>query len=267
MFEGLLGNDLNIYVTTAANAIESSWATYCPTFFAQHADDTNTANAALNALTMVNGGSAASGSSGSNGGSSGGWKGAVLRGLGWLQQQLGRITGAPTPAGPPAAAAAADPKPASQFTTCLGDLYSVAWMEDAELSDLTQETLLQQYKKIKVGARWLGYKGGGGRGRDAAWGICGCESHRRCCCSSTKRSRWVEGIREAHTGVCIRLLRRGRKLMCGRFLNCVRSHISIVLTQAHYRLGMAPLLVLVGRAYGCASFDQDVCHYQYIMCC
>jgi len=35
MFEGLLDNDLDIYVTTAANAIESSWATYCPTFFFQ----------------------------------------------------------------------------------------------------------------------------------------------------------------------------------------------------------------------------------------
>ena len=30
MFEGLLTDKLNIYVTTAANAYESSWGTYCP---------------------------------------------------------------------------------------------------------------------------------------------------------------------------------------------------------------------------------------------
>ena len=30
MFEGLLNDSLNIYVTTAANAHESSWGTYCP---------------------------------------------------------------------------------------------------------------------------------------------------------------------------------------------------------------------------------------------
>lgn len=32
MFEGLLPEDLDVYVTTAANAFESSWATYCPTY-------------------------------------------------------------------------------------------------------------------------------------------------------------------------------------------------------------------------------------------
>lgn len=30
MFEGLLPNDINIYVTTASNAIENSYAFYCP---------------------------------------------------------------------------------------------------------------------------------------------------------------------------------------------------------------------------------------------
>ncbi len=30
MFEGLLGPELNVYATTAANAEESSWGTYCP---------------------------------------------------------------------------------------------------------------------------------------------------------------------------------------------------------------------------------------------
>ena len=30
MFEGLLPTDLDIYATTAANAKESSWGTYCP---------------------------------------------------------------------------------------------------------------------------------------------------------------------------------------------------------------------------------------------
>ena len=30
MFEGLLDDSLNIYVTTASNAHESSWGTYCP---------------------------------------------------------------------------------------------------------------------------------------------------------------------------------------------------------------------------------------------
>ena len=55
LFEGMMTDDMNIYVTTAANAHESSWGTYCP--------------------GMV-------------------------------------------------------PSPPSEFTTCLGDLYSVSWMEN-----------------------------------------------------------------------------------------------------------------------------------------
>jgi legumain len=30
IFEGLLSDGLNIYATTASNAVESSWGTYCP---------------------------------------------------------------------------------------------------------------------------------------------------------------------------------------------------------------------------------------------
>ncbi|KAJ0594546.1 putative legumain protein [Helianthus annuus] len=85
IFEGLLPKDLNIYVTTASNANENSWATYCP--------------------------------------------------------------GTKTP-------------PPEEFDTCLGDLYSVSWMEDRyfatipfhrrwiDSEDLTLETLQQQYLKV-----------------------------------------------------------------------------------------------------------------------
>ncbi|RZB68284.1 Vacuolar-processing enzyme isoform D [Glycine soja] len=55
IFEGLLPEDINIYATTASNAEESSWGTYCPGEY---------------------------------------------------------------------------PSPPPEYTTCLGDLYSVAWMED-----------------------------------------------------------------------------------------------------------------------------------------
>lgn len=34
-----------------------------------------------------------------------------------------------------------DPSPPDGFDTCLGDLFSVAWMEDSEWEDLTTETL------------------------------------------------------------------------------------------------------------------------------
>jgi legumain len=55
MFEGVMPKDLDIYVTTASNAQESSWGTYCP---------------------------------------------------------------------------GVDPALPPEYITCLGDLYSVAWMED-----------------------------------------------------------------------------------------------------------------------------------------
>ncbi|KAJ0594543.1 putative legumain protein [Helianthus annuus] len=67
IFEGLLPADLNIYVTTASNANESSYAAYC-----------------------------------------------------------------------------------DGFNTCLGDLYSISWMEDSDSEDLRVETLEQQYLKVKI---------------------------------------------------------------------------------------------------------------------
>ncbi|XP_031488237.1 vacuolar-processing enzyme-like [Nymphaea colorata] len=74
IFEGLLPEGMNIYATTAANADESSWGTYCP------------------------------------GGAS---------------------------------------SPPPEFDTCLGDLYSVSWMEDSDVHNLQTETLKQQYQLVK----------------------------------------------------------------------------------------------------------------------
>lgn len=74
MFEGVMPKDLNVYVTTASNAQESSWGTYCP---------------------------------------------------------------------------GVEPAPPPEYITCLGDLYSVAWMEDSESHNLKRETVKQQYKSVK----------------------------------------------------------------------------------------------------------------------
>ncbi|KAA3457979.1 vacuolar-processing enzyme [Gossypium australe] len=74
IFEGLLPEGLNIYATTAANAVESSWGTYCPGEY---------------------------------------------------------------------------PSPPPEYETCLGDLYSVAWMEDSDIHNLRKETLHQQYELVK----------------------------------------------------------------------------------------------------------------------
>ncbi|KAG0472610.1 hypothetical protein HPP92_014467 [Vanilla planifolia] len=74
IFDGLLPDNLNIYVTTASNATESSWGTYCP---------------------------------------------------------------------------GKDPPPPPEYETCLGDLYSVAWMEDSEMHNLKKETISKQYKRVK----------------------------------------------------------------------------------------------------------------------
>ncbi|CAM9001560.1 unnamed protein product [Rhodiola kirilowii] len=74
VFEGMMPTDINVYVTTASNAQESSWGTYCPGM---------------------------------------------------------------QPAAPP------------EYITCLGDLYSVAWMEDSETHNLKKETIEQQYKNVK----------------------------------------------------------------------------------------------------------------------
>ncbi|KAG8380284.1 hypothetical protein BUALT_Bualt07G0177300 [Buddleja alternifolia] len=73
MFDGLLPETLNIYASTAANATEDSYATYCP-------DD--------------------------------------------------------YPYTPPA------------YDVCLGDVYSVSWMEDSEKHDLRSETLEQQLQLV-----------------------------------------------------------------------------------------------------------------------
>lgn len=74
IFEGLMPEDLDIYVTTASNAVESSWGTYCP---------------------------------------------------------------------------GVDPTPPPEYMTCLGDLYSVSWMEDSESHNLKKETIEQQYNMVK----------------------------------------------------------------------------------------------------------------------
>ncbi|PIA50116.1 hypothetical protein AQUCO_01300690v1 [Aquilegia coerulea] len=74
IFEGLMPEDLNIYVTTASKADENSWGTYCP-----------------------------------------GMK----------------------------------PPPPPEYTTCLADLYSVAWMEDSETHNLKNETIKQQFEAVK----------------------------------------------------------------------------------------------------------------------
>ncbi|XWS17660.1 hypothetical protein CRYUN_Cryun33cG0086700 [Craigia yunnanensis] len=74
IFEGLLPEGLNIYTTTASNAEESSWGTYCPGEY---------------------------------------------------------------------------PSPLPEYETCLGDLYSVAWMEDSDIHNLRTETLHQQYELVK----------------------------------------------------------------------------------------------------------------------
>ncbi|XP_027189447.1 vacuolar-processing enzyme-like isoform X1 [Cicer arietinum] len=74
IFEGLLPENINIYATTASNADESSWGTYCPGEY---------------------------------------------------------------------------PPPPPEYSTCLGDLYSVAWMEDSDIHNLRTESLHQQYKVVK----------------------------------------------------------------------------------------------------------------------
>ncbi len=74
MFEGLLADNISVYATTAANAEESSWGTYC------YPDD------------MVNG---------------------------------------------------------VHINSCLGDLYSVNWMEDSDAADVSTETLSDQFTTVK----------------------------------------------------------------------------------------------------------------------
>ncbi|NP_001401341.1 Vacuolar-processing enzyme beta-isozyme 1 [Zea mays] len=75
IFEGLMPEDLNIYVTTASNPVENSWGTYCPGM---------------------------------------------------------------------------EPSPPPEYITCLGDLYSVSWMEDSETHNLKKETIKDQYEVVKT---------------------------------------------------------------------------------------------------------------------
>ncbi|KFK39346.1 vacuolar processing enzyme [Arabis alpina] len=41
------------------------------------------------------------------------------------------------------------PSPPSEYYICLGDAFSISWLEDSELHDMTKETLKQQYKVAK----------------------------------------------------------------------------------------------------------------------
>lgn len=75
MFDGLMPENLNIYVTTASNPSESSWATYCPGM---------------------------------------------------------------------------SPPPPPEYDVCLGDLFSVAWLEDSDAHNLKNETIAQQYENVKL---------------------------------------------------------------------------------------------------------------------
>ncbi|RVW50617.1 Vacuolar-processing enzyme [Vitis vinifera] len=75
IFEGLMPDDLNIYVTTASGPDEESWGTYCPGM---------------------------------------------------------------------------EPAPPPEYITCLGDLFSVAWLEDSETHNLKKQTIEDQYQRVKV---------------------------------------------------------------------------------------------------------------------
>lgn len=183
MFEGLLDNDLSIYVTTAANAIESSWATYCPTFslhksvppfLAMAATGPGAlpaANGALHLPTKAPGATTAFSKRGlsddeilagaeailasaavtANGGGPSQTTAAAASFVGVVAGSSTR----PAAAGPvqgvvaPGGSKPHPPAPGPEFMVCLGDLYSVAWMENSEEADLREETLLQQYKLVK----------------------------------------------------------------------------------------------------------------------
>jgi legumain len=40
--------------------------------------------------------------------------------------------------------------PPAEYDTCLGDLFSVSWMEDSDVRDMSKETLNEQYKTVKT---------------------------------------------------------------------------------------------------------------------
>ncbi|XVF74924.1 hypothetical protein PTKIN_Ptkin13bG0149200 [Pterospermum kingtungense] len=41
------------------------------------------------------------------------------------------------------------PSPPSEFDTCLGDLFSISWLEDSDIHDLRNETLERQYRVVR----------------------------------------------------------------------------------------------------------------------
>lgn len=43
-----------------------------------------------------------------------------------------------------------NPPPPPEYSTCLGDLYSVSWMEDSDSNDMTSETLKKQYQQVRL---------------------------------------------------------------------------------------------------------------------
>ncbi|RDX76791.1 hypothetical protein CR513_43174, partial [Mucuna pruriens] len=42
-----------------------------------------------------------------------------------------------------------DPPPPPEYTTCLGDTFSISWLEDSDRNDMTKETLQQQYEIVR----------------------------------------------------------------------------------------------------------------------
>lgn len=159
MFEGLLDDNMAAYVTTAANSYESSWATYCPDIFMSPDADSLVPSNSLqsSAVTQLESSSHSDELQTLQPSSFRGWVKMMQDIWKYLQhllhpgssshQQPSKHDGATSAAVTASTQASYQPP---QFTTCLGDLYSVSWMEDAEVSDLTKETLLQQYKKIKM---------------------------------------------------------------------------------------------------------------------
>lgn len=43
-----------------------------------------------------------------------------------------------------------DSPPPPEYFTCLGDLYSVSWLEDTDANDMTQESLKQQFQRVRM---------------------------------------------------------------------------------------------------------------------
>lgn len=83
MFEGVLPNDIGIYAVSASNSTESSWATYCPSYY-------------------------------------------------YLTSPYD----------------VANPLP-NQLDTCMGDLFSVSWMQDTAIGNVFTETLHEQYAHVR----------------------------------------------------------------------------------------------------------------------